>query len=106
MRAIVTAGVACLMLAVPCAAETDKSKDAASAPAAKQLSLKLPTSKDECLQTLEAVFAHALEADLLDDQAEEAELHLERLEAACIDGKFADAMIEAKAIEKIVATNK
>lgn len=106
MRAIVTAGVACLMLAVPCAAETDKSKEAASTPSAKPLTLKQPTSKDECLQTLEAVFAHALEADLLDDQAEEAELHLERLEVACLDGNFADALIEAKAVERIVATNK
>jgi hypothetical protein len=118
MRAIVAAGVACLLLIAPCAAETDAGKDAAAAPvaapspapppaaAANPQPLQLASTKEECLQTLELVLTRALEADLLDDQVEEAEKQLERFEVACIEGEFTVALTAARAIEKLVGTNK
>ncbi len=117
MRAIVAAaGIACLLLAGPSAAQTDASKDAPPAPATGEVQAQVPMarpsagqqpgSKDECLQALELTLARALEVELLDDQIDEAELHLERFEAACLEGKFEEALTEAVAIEKILVTNK
>jgi len=72
----------------------------------RALELKVPANVDECLRTLEAVLEHAVEADLLDDQIDEAETHLEKLETACHDGRFDEAFAEAQAVQKIVSTNK
>lgn len=74
--------------------------------APRALELKVPANVDECLRTLEAVLEHAVEADLLDDQIDEAETHLEKLETACHDGRFDEAFAEAQAVQKIVSTNK
>lgn len=101
MRATLLAGIAGLMLAPACFAE-----DAPTLKAAKPLELALPGNTDDCLRTLEVVLEHALDADLLDDQIDEAEQHLEKLEIACHDGRFPEALEEAKAIQKIVAMNK
>lgn len=70
------------------------------------IELKLPANVDECLRTLEAVLESAVEADLLDDQIDEAEGHLEKLETACHDGRFSEALAKAQAVQKIVSTNK
>lgn len=81
-------------------------EEAAAAKTPRAIELKLPASIDECLRTLESALEYAVEADLLDDQIDEAETHLEKLETACHDGRFAEALEEAKAVEKIVAMNK
>lgn len=101
MRALcVFAGVVLL-----CCAPARAEESAGERPS-RTLELKLPANVDECLRTLETVLEYAVEADLLDDQIEEAETHLEKLETACHDGRFDEALAEAKAVEKIVATNK
>lgn len=74
--------------------------------AIKPLHLVLPINTDDCLKTLEKVLERTLDADLLDDQIDEAEGRFEKLETACIDGRFAEALEEAVAIEKLVAMNK
>ena len=103
MRAPVFAAVACLLFAVPGIAAEEAVPEKA---AAKPLALALPANTDDCLKTLEAVLEHALDADLLDDQIDETETHLEKLETACHDGLFPEALEQARAIEKIVAMNK
>lgn len=103
MRAPLFAAVACLLFALPCIAADEAAPEKA---VAKPLALSLPADADDCLKTLEAVLEHALDADLLDDQIDETETHLEKLETACHDGRFPEALEEAKAIEKIVAMNK
>lgn len=105
MRAtLIAAAFTCLLAAAPALAE--QSKEAATDKPAKALALSLPASTDECLKQLEAVLEQALDADMLDDQVDEAEEHLEKLEAACHDGRFAEALSEAKAVEKLISMNK
>ncbi len=101
MRAPALACLACIVLAAPLAAQ-----EAPAEKPLKPLSLSLPASTAECLKTLEVVVEHALDADLLDDQIDEAEVHLEKFEEACNDSRFADALAEAKAVEKLVKMNK
>lgn len=101
MRQIVAACCAAFLMAVPCTAE-----EARQTVAGKPLALTLPANSDECLKTLEAVLEHALAADLLDDQLNEAEGRFERLETACIEGRFSEALEHAQAIDKLVSMNK
>lgn len=101
MRAPALACLACLAAALPAAAEEPKIVKEAT-----PLVLTLPADTNSCLATMEAVLQRALETDLLDDQIDEAETHLDKLEAACHDGKFPEALERAKAVEKILATNK
>lgn len=101
MKVLVAAGVA-LMLGASQAGATGA--DAPQPP--KPLALSLPTSLEQCLTTLTLVLDHAEAADLLDDQIDEAEEHLAKLETACHDSRFEDALAEARAIEKLVAMNK
>lgn len=70
------------------------------------LKLEEPASVDVCLGMLEKVIEHALGADLLDDQIDKSELELERMESACYDKRFPEALDAAKMIVAIVATNK
>ncbi len=101
MRLLVAACGAALLMSVPCTAE-----EAKQAGIAKPLVLTLPASSGDCLKTLEAVLDHALAADLLDDQLGEAEGRFEKLETACIEGRFPDALEHAQAIVKLVSMNK
>ena len=101
MRLPLIAGLACAIAALPCAAQ-----DATADKVTKALELALPASTEDCFKTLEAVLQRALDADLLDDQIDQAELHLDKLESACQDGKFSEALEEARALERILATNK
>ena len=101
MRVSLIAGFACVLAAVPCAAQ-----DQPAERAAKPLSLVLPTNTKDCLATLEEIVQRAIEIDLLDDQVDETEAHLEKLEAACHDGNFAEALAEAKAIERILTMSR
>lgn len=101
MRPLIAACCAAFLTATACAAE-----ETTQAPIAKPLVLVLPASTDDCLKTLEAVLDHALSADLLDDQLDEAEGRFEQLETACIDGRFPEALEHAQAIEKLVSMNK
>lgn len=101
MRQLAAACCAALLVSGHCAAE-----EATQAGAPKPLVLVLPASTDDCLKTLEDVLERALGADLLDDQLDEAEGHFDKLETACIDGRFPDALEQALAIEKLVSMNK
>ena len=101
MRAILPAVVVALALSVPAIAEESPGKDAP-----KTVQLVLPATTDDCIRTLESSLERALEADLLDDQIDEAEGIFEKLETACIDGRFDEALEQAKAIERLVAMNK
>lgn len=101
MRATLLAAVLAVWVWTPARAETEPPKDAP-----RPLQLALPANTDECIRTLEKVLAHALDADLLDDQIDEAEGIFEKLETACIDGRFGDALEQAIAIERLVAMNK
>lgn len=105
MRVRVAAAV--LMMAIqPCLAETPDPAKPEPEKAPKGLTLNVPASTLDCLKTLESVLESALDADLLDDQMEEAELELEKLETACHDQKFNEAIQAAKAIEKLILANK
>ena len=101
MRPLVAACCAAFLTATACAAE-----DAPQNQITKPLALVLPVNTDDCLKTLEAVLEHALGADLLDHQLDEAEGRFEQLETACIDGRFPKALDHAQAIEKLVSMNK
>lgn len=101
MRQLVAACCAAFMALTPCAAQ-----EATQASINKPLVLALPVNTDDCLKTLEAVLEHALSADLLDDQLDEAEGRFDKLETACIDGRFPEALEQAQAIEKLVSMNK
>ena len=72
----------------------------------KTIALHLPATVDGCLEFVEKVLEHALEADLLDDQIEQSEAELEEMENACHEKRFSDALQSAKTIADIVATNK
>ena len=102
MRAHFAAVGLLLLFCMPLSAEETAREEARP----RSLELQTPTSLDECLRTLEIVLEHAVEADLLDDQIDEAESHLEKLETACHEGRFDEALTEARAVVKIVATNK
>lgn len=101
MRQLIAACCAALLALTPCAAQ-----EATPASINKPLVLVLPVNTDDCLKTLEAVLEHALSADLLDDQLDEAEGRFDKLETACIDGRFPEALEQAQAIEKLVSMNK
>jgi len=101
MRLHLAAFCAAFLMSFPSLAE-----EAKPAETVKPLVLALPVSTDDCLKTLEAVLDHALAADLLDDQLDEAEGSFDKLETACIEGRFSDALEQAQAIEKLVAMNK
>jgi hypothetical protein len=102
MRATTICLAALFAMAAPCLAQ-DAKQDQPVKPA---VVLTPPASTQECLEALATVLQRAVEANLLDDQIDAAETHLEKLEAACVDGRFAEALDEAKAIEKLLATNK
>lgn len=101
MRLPALAAAAMLAFAVPPAvAEAEKSKPA------EPLELVQPDSTEACLQTLQAVIDRAEEADMLDDQADEAEAELERMDGHCHEKRFAEALTSAKAVLVLVAANK
>ncbi len=101
MRLLLAAFCAALSMSLPGMAE-----EAKPAETFKPLVLALPVSTDDCLKTLEAVLDHALAADLLDDQLDEAEGRFDTLETACIEGRFPEALEQAQAIDKLVSMNK
>ena len=101
MRPLVAACCAGFLTATACTAE-----EAPQTQITKPLALVLPINTDDCLKTLEAVLEHALSADLLDDQLDEAEGRFEQLETACIDGRFPEALEHAQAIAKLLSMNK
>lgn len=101
MKPLVAACCAVFLTLTPCAAE-----EAPQTQLDKPLVLVLPANTDDCLKTLEAVLERALSADLLEDQLDEAEGKFDKLETACIDGRFPEALEHAQAIEKLVAMNK
>ena len=68
--------------------------------------LEEPANVDSCLSLLERVIEHALAADMLDDQIEKSEAELERMETACYDKRFIEALDAAKTVALIVAANK
>lgn len=98
------AALACLSIVIA----TNPLSAQQAGPAKERIPLVLtqPVTIDDCLTTLETVLQRALEADLLDDRIDEAESHLDRFEAACHAGQFSDALAQAKAVEKLLATNK
>ncbi len=94
------AAVMVAFAAGPVAAEPEKAKPA------EQLVLVQPDSTEACLTTLEAIIDRAEEADMLDDQVDEAEAELERMDGHCHEKRFAEALISAKAVMALVAANK
>ena len=72
----------------------------------KPLVIELPSTVEGCLALFEAVLQHSLDADLLDDQVDEAEVELENMEGACLEKRFPNALSAAKVIAGILATNK
>ncbi len=78
----------------------------AESPTAKPLVMELPSTVEECLALFEAVLEHTLDADLLDDQVDEAEAELENMEGACLEKRFPDAIGAAQVVAGILATNK
>ena len=68
--------------------------------------LTLATSTEECLKTLEAIVERAEDADMLDDQVDEAEAELERMDSHCNEQRFDDALQSAKAVMALVDANK
>ena len=98
-----TALAAAVMLAfaaTPAAAEAEKAKPV------EPLVLVQPDSTEACLTTLEAVVERAEEADMLDDQVDEAEAELERMDAHCHEKRFSEALTSAKAVMALVVANK
>ncbi len=70
------------------------------------LQFQQPDSVDGCLGLLEKVIEHALGADMLDDQIDKSEAELERMESACYDKRFSEAVDAAKVVVNLVAANK
>lgn len=103
MRGISIAGLAFLLAAATSLAAEPEAPAEKPEPA---LVLEQPTSTDECLSTMDKVLERALHADLLDDQIEEAETELAKMEDHCLDQRFAEALEAAKAVAKILASNK
>jgi hypothetical protein len=101
MRATALGGfVLVILLGSPLAAETGN--DRRPQPTA----LVLPATTDDCLQVMEVVLERTLAADLLDEQIEQAEVELARMEDNCLDQRFAEAVEAAREVERIVASNK
>lgn len=65
-----------------------------------------PTSVEECLRQLQALVAEAHAIDLLDDQIDQAEAAIARMERHCLASEFTQAMAAADDVHKILATNK
>ncbi len=94
---------AAIMVAIaagPAAAEAEKAKPA------EPLVLVQPDSTEACLTTLEAVVERAEAADMLDDQVDEAEAELERMDGHCHEKRFAEALTSAKIVMALVTANK
>jgi hypothetical protein len=109
MRAFVRAAVvlaAVATVATGLVIEPVSAEETPAAPPPQYIALALPVSTADCLEKLEAVLQRAVEVDLLDDQIDEAELHLEKFEDACYNERFNEALNEGEAIERIVASNK
>ena len=70
------------------------------------LDLIEPKTTEACLELLESVLEHAEAADLLDDQIDKSEAELERMDIACHDKRFADALDAAKIVAAMISTNK
>lgn len=101
MRAIIVSMAAAIGVCSPTAAQ-EKPDEKMPHPHV----LTEPANTEACLKTMEVVLQRALDADLVDEQATVAEEHLDKLETACLAGRFTDALDEAKAIEKILAVSK
>jgi hypothetical protein len=68
--------------------------------------LSKPSTTAMRLDMLDAVVKQAEEYDLLDDQEEEVEALLEKMDDACHDERFDDALEHGRAVHRILATNK
>ena len=102
-KAILMSAAAFLALASSAVAQSTES---APATMSQPPAMVQPADVDDCLAFVETVLVYAVDADLLDDQIEEAETELEKMEAACYSKRFDDALEFAKAIVTIVSSNK
>jgi hypothetical protein len=92
-----------LALGAPLRAEPEPGE---TAKLTQPLQFEEPATVDNCLNLLERIIEHALGADMLDDQIDKSEAELERMETACYEKRFPEALDAAKAIAGIVASNK
>ena len=74
--------------------------------AAQSAAIAPPASIDACLKQLQTLVEEAHAVDLLDDQIEQAETHVARMEKHCLASEFAEAMTAADEVRTILASNK
>ena len=66
----------------------------------------LPATVEDCLKPLQALVEEAHAVDLLDDQINEAEGLIARMERHCLAAEFSEAQDSAADVRSILATNK
>lgn len=103
MRAVVLAAALATVLPAVALADDKPPTDPA---AAQPVVLTEPSTVEGCLKNLELLVESAHALDLLDDQIDQAEAELAKMEQHCLEKQFEAAMTAARAVQQIVATNK